>query len=250
MTGTPLKDRPRRKRSRLRKLRNATGRWLGTHMGAAAIKRLSKACHKIELGGEIRREVEAEHGALILAVWHGRGVLAAPFYDTESSTVLVSASSDGSMATKILDDLGYAIIRGSSSRHGVRALREMIKTLKSGKHIAITPDGPQGPMHSIGPGTAFLSRATGVPIMPVGFACDRAWHLKTWDRYTIPRPGARVVACYRRPLQVPRDATTADLADVSRRVREELREAEREAFAHLGLEPDWGDVPEWSPDWT
>lgn len=231
-------------------MRNSTGRWLGYHLGASAIRGLGRVCRKIELEGDVRRQAEAEHGALILAVWHGRGVLAAPFYPTEQATVLVSASSDGSMATKILDDLGYEIIRGSSSRRGVRAVREMIKTLDGGKHVAITPDGPQGPMHSIGPGTAFVARATGVPIMPVGFACDRAWHLNTWDRYTVPRPGARVVACYQEPLEVPRKASTGDLAEISRRLRERLREAERQAFAHLGQEPDWGPVPDWEPDWS
>lgn len=239
----------RRRKSRLRELRNASGRWLGTHLGAAAIKRLSKACRKIELGREIWEVHKERHGALIMATWHGRGVLAAPFFDITEMTVLVSASEDGSMATKILADLGYEIVRGSTSRHGVRALREMMRVLRAGKSLAITPDGPRGPMHAMGPGAAFLSRATGIPIMPVGFACDRAWHLSTWDRYTIPYPGARVVACFHPPIQAPRTATTADLVEVSRHLRDELRAAEREAFAHLGLEPDWGDVPEWVPSW-
>ena len=149
------------------------------------------------------------------------------------------------MATTILAKLGYEIIRGSSSQQGVRALREMLACLEGGKHVAITPDGPRGPMHSMSPGAAFLSRATGTPVLPIGFGLDRARRLDTWDRYTLPRRGARLVSCCGEPIQVPREASGEALAGYSSRIRTAIRDAERRAFAHLELEPDWeGWVPE------
>ena len=87
-----LPSAPRRQRKPLRKLRNAGGRWLGRHFGAAAIAQLARCCRKTELNGEIRQRAEAEHGGLILAFWHGRGVLASPFYRPGNTTALVSAS--------------------------------------------------------------------------------------------------------------------------------------------------------------
>jgi len=240
-----LPSAPRRQRKPLRKLRNAGGRWLGRHFGAAAIAQLGRCCRKTELNGEIRQRAEAEHGGLILAFWHGRGVLASPFYRPGNTTALVSASEDGSMATTILEKLGYEIIRGSSSRGGVRALREMLACLERGKHVALTPDGPQGPMHSMSPGAAFMSRATGVPVLPIGLGIDRARRLDTWDRYTLPRLGSQLVTSCGEPIQVPREASGEALAEYSSRIRAAIREAERKAFAHLGLEPDWAD---WVPD--
>jgi lysophospholipid acyltransferase (LPLAT)-like uncharacterized protein len=169
-------SRPRKRR--LRKLRNTSGRWLGRQFGAAAIVQMARFCRKSELNGSIRERAESEHKGLILAFWHGRGVLASPYYRPGNTAVLVSASEDGSMATTILKRLGYEIIRGSSSRGGVRALREMLACLERGKHVALTPDGPRGPMHSMSPGAAFMSRATGVPVLPIGLR-----------HYPCPAPG-------------------------------------------------------------
>ena len=226
---------------RLRKLRNAAGRRLGTRFGAVAIRALARSWERTELGSEHRLQAERDHPGLLVAIWHGRGVVGAAFYDPRSCQVLVSASEDGSMATTILGRLGYAIIRGSSSRGGVRALREMITCLKGGQHVGITPDGPRGPLHSMSPGLVFLSRATGAPVLPFGMAMDRAWRLNTWDDYCIPKPRARVVAVYRPVIQVPRDADNETLQEYSDRIRESLIDAELEGFAHLGLEPDWED---------
>lgn len=228
-------------RWRLRKLRNAAGRRLGTRFGAVAIRALARSWQRTELGSENRRRAERDHPALLVATWHGRGVMGAAFYDAMSCQVLVSASEDGSMATTILGRLGYEIIRGSSSKGGVRALREMIACLQGGQHVGITPDGPRGPLHSMSPGLVFLSRATGAPVLPIGLAVDRAWRLDTWDDYCIPRPRARVVAVYQPVIHVPRDADNDTLQEYSRRIRQSLIDAEREGFAHLGLEPDWED---------
>lgn len=226
---------------RLRKLRNRAGRWMGTRFGAFVIRTLARTWQRTELGSEHREQAERDHPALLVAMWHGRGVVSAAFYDINSCKVLVSASEDGSMATTILGRLGYEIIRGSSSRGGVRALREMISCLKSGRHVGITPDGPRGPLHSMSPGLVFLARATGTPVLPFGLAVDRAWRLNTWDDYCIPRPRARVVASFRPVIYVPRDADNDALEEYSRRIRESLIDAEREGFRYLGLEPDWAD---------
>ncbi len=243
MTRTPTSIAPRTQRSpsqqAVRRLRRKGGRWLGQRFGAVAIQALAASCQKTELNAQIREQAEREHSALILAFWHGRGVLASPFYRPGNTAALVSASEDGSMATAILQKLGYEIIRGSSSRGGVRALREMLVCLKGGKHVALTPDGPRGPMHSMSPGAAFMARATGRPVLPIGFGVDRARRLDTWDRYTLPRLGSRLVTCCGEPIHVPRDVSGDALGQYSSQIRTQIRAAERKAFSHLGLAPDW-----------
>jgi len=231
-------------RYRWRKTRQRWTRRLAVRFGARFIRYLGGHCTQVELHREHREEVEAQ-GQVLIAIWHGRSAAAAPFFGQDKTAVLVSASEDGKVATSILGQLGYEIIRGSSSRGGVRALRELISALRAGKHVAITPDGPRGPMHSMSPGVAFLSRATATPILPVGVAVDRSWELASWDHYTVPKPSARVVCAYQPAMVVPREASAEELAALSTELRTRLRAAEREAAAHLGLAPDWDAwVPE------
>ena len=84
-----------------------------------------------------------------------------------------------------------------------------------------------------------MSKETGYPILPVGCACDKAWHLNSWDHYTIPKPGARVAVAYAKPIWVPPGADDATIERETERMRELMLDAERRAFKHLGTEPDW-----------
>ncbi len=175
----------------------------------------------------------------ILALWHGRMLLGLPHHGKRGMQVLVSPSSDGDLAKKLLTSYGYRVIRGSSSRRGSRALREMLSALGDGKNIVITPDGPRGPRHSMNPGPAFMACETGKMLIPIGLACDRAWRLKSWDRFTIPKPCARVVIKYEEPITVPRESSEAELEHCTSELKARILQAEVAAFEHLGLPLDW-----------
>jgi hypothetical protein len=159
--------------------------------------------------------------------------------------VLVSPSDDGSLATRALQRFRYRVVRGSLSRAGARALREMAALLTGGGQLVVTPDGPRGPRHSMNVGIAWLARATGAPILAVGIAVDRAWRLRSWDRFTIPKPFARLRVDYADPVQVPTDASDADLEALAANLREQLRNSESVAFHALGVADDLdGDGPQ------
>ena len=83
-----------------------------------------------------------------------------------------------------------------------------------------------------------MSRATGHAILPLGLAAEPAWRLRSWDRFTIPRPGARVALVYGEPMRVPRDADEAAQQAATEELRERMLECERRASERLGLEPD------------
>lgn len=173
-----------------------------------------------------------------MALWHGRMLLGLPHHGGQDLHVLVSRSEDGDISESLLEGFGYRVIRGSSSRGGARALREMLVVLGRGGVLVITPDGPRGPLHSMNPGLAWMARATGHAIVPIGFACDRAWRAKSWDRFTIPRPWSRIVMTYGEAVTVAREATPADLERATETIRERLIEAERGSSAKLGIEAD------------
>ncbi|MEM7518881.1 MAG: lysophospholipid acyltransferase family protein [Planctomycetota bacterium] len=197
---------------------------------------------KVELQNEAALEArEPNEGeeppkGLLLTLWHGRMLAGLQYHRDRDYHVLVSQSGDGDISAKLLAAFGYHIIRGSSSRGASRALREMLGALRQRAVVVITPDGPRGPMHSVNPGTAFMARTSGFGIVPVGFACSNAWRLKSWDRYTIPKPFSRIVMCYGDPQFVAPDANSEQLAEATERMREHLLEVERRAHETLGQE--------------
>jgi len=179
------------------------------------------------------------HDGRLIALWHGRMLLGMPRHRGVGHRVLVSPSDDGSLVVPLLQRFGYGVIRGSSNKSPERALREMLRSLKEGGSIVLTPDGPRGPRHRVNPGPAWMASVTGFPVLTVGAACDRAWRLRSWDAFTIPKPRARVVLSYGEPLFVPRGVDDEALAAASTEIGRRLLAAEEEAFAHLDVERDW-----------
>ena len=226
-------------RKRFRQLRRQTAARLVRWLGSPVLRGLSGTWRMTVLGEENLADAERERRGHFMALWHGRMLLGLPHHGEREWHALVSASQDGEIFSALIERFGYQTIRGSSGSGGTRAVREILAVLERGSVLCITPDGPRGPRHAMHPGLAWLARATGYPVVPVGFACDRAWRLRSWDRFTIPRPGARVVMTYDQPIRVPREAGDAELSSASEAIREGILRAERRGFALLEREPDW-----------
>jgi lysophospholipid acyltransferase (LPLAT)-like uncharacterized protein len=186
-----------------------------------------------------RLDAQLAQGGALICMWHGRMLLGVPLFRRDGFHVLVSKSGDGDLSEELLTAFGYGVLRGSTSRGGARALREMLALLRAGKAVVITPDGPRGPRHSMNPGLAWMARATGYPIFPLGLAADRAWRTRSWDRFTLPKPGARVAAAFGEPVHVERAASDDALRAITVEIGERTLELERAGFARLGVEPDW-----------
>jgi lysophospholipid acyltransferase (LPLAT)-like uncharacterized protein len=97
------------------------------------------------------------------------------------------------------------VIRGSANQSGALALRDQQRMLRDGYSIVTTADGPRGPKYEFKSGTVLMARIAGVPIVPIACAADRAWYLKRWDNFMIPKPFARVVVAVGEPYLVSRD---------------------------------------------
>lgn len=189
--------------------------------------------------GELRDEVLQGPDGCIAVLWHGRMAAAAPIFRGVDATILVSPSGDGDLAETLLGRLGYRTLRGSTGKASVEAIRELRARLERGGTIALTPDGPRGPRHRVNRGAAFLARATGRPVLPIGFAAAPAKHLSSWDRFTVPKPGARVHVSFGDPIPAPARLDDAEHERFGAEVRRRLVDAETEAHARLGVEVDW-----------
>ena len=217
----------------------AFGRGTVGWLGRALLALLAKTWRVEHVGRENFTSAATEGPGCFFSLWHGRMIVALPVFAHKGWHVLVSASGDGDISEKLLEANGYSVIRGSSSKGGARALRQMLGVLDQGAVLFITPDGPRGPMHTMNPGLAFMARATGRKIVPLGFATDKAWHANSWDHFTIPKPFARVCVVYGEPVDVPRGSDEAAQERATELVRERTLEAERRGFEHLGCEVDW-----------
>jgi len=106
--------------------------------------------------------------------------------------VLISRSRDGTLGTEVGRLLGAEVARGSTSRGGGPALRQLVRALAGGSTVLVIPDGPRGPAGELKPGVVALAGLAGVPVLPLAMAVDRGWRLRSWDRMVIPKPFARL----------------------------------------------------------
>lgn len=130
---------------------------------------------------------------VIFAVWHGE-IFPLMFLGRHRKKLgMVSESQDGELIAIILRQMGYQVVRGSSTRGGARGLLQLIHRLQHQKNdVIITPDGPKGPAHHIKPGLIYLALKSRFPIIVVRADTSRAFRLKSWDRFLIPCPGAHI----------------------------------------------------------
>lgn len=116
---------------------------------------------------------------------------------------LISPSSDGDVAANMFARQKITIIRGSATRGGAQALREIYLQIRKEKLSPIvTPDGPTGPLYRCKPGVAMLSQLSGAPMLPLAYAASSCWYLTSWDRFMLPKPFSTIVIAIGQPIQV------------------------------------------------
>ncbi|HEX5634495.1 MAG TPA: lysophospholipid acyltransferase family protein [Gemmatimonadales bacterium] len=146
----------------------------------------------------------------VLTLWHGELLPLLWAHRGEGIAVLISTHADGEVIARIARSLGCRTVRGSSSRGGARALLALVAELEGGHDVAVTPDGPRGPRRTFAPGAVVAAMRAQAPIVALGATADRAWRLRSWDAFVIPKPFARVRVAYGPPTMVtagtPRDA--------------------------------------------
>ncbi|MEX0693981.1 MAG: lysophospholipid acyltransferase family protein [Rhodospirillales bacterium] len=166
----------------------------------------------------------------ILAMWHGR-LLIAPYswQKPRPFRMLISGHRDGELIAYAVKHLGISWIKGSSSKGGAGAFRQMIKALRKGEWVGITPDGPRGPRMRASDGVINLARLSGAPILPLGCGIANGKLLQTWDRFLIPLPFSKGVLIWGEPLWVPRDADEAAIREFRQILEDRISELNRAA---------------------
>jgi lysophospholipid acyltransferase (LPLAT)-like uncharacterized protein len=171
-------------------------------LGRGFLQVLSRTWRIRVVNGEYVRDLRRTGRPFIFALWHGQLLPLLWHHRKEGVLILISEHRDGELVARAAQSLGYGLIRGSSTHGAERALISLVRELKSGHEVAITPDGPRGPAKSFAPGALVAAQRSDSFILPVAASADRAWRLRSWDRFIIPKPFARVTVAYATPTKV------------------------------------------------
>ncbi|CAN5693435.1 lysophospholipid acyltransferase family protein [soil metagenome] len=195
---------------------------LAQHGGAAVIDVLLRTVRfEVENTASYER-FRNEGRPVIFVLWHSRLLPLGYVHRGQGVYGLASLSADGEYIARVLQHWGMPMVRGSSSRGGDTAFREMVRVVRAGHSMSITPDGPRGPREQLTPGVLQLAQLTGAPLIPVSAAANSAWYFNSWDRFLVPRPFARVPVGYGEPLKVPRVATATDVDELALELQRRL----------------------------
>jgi lysophospholipid acyltransferase (LPLAT)-like uncharacterized protein len=134
-------------------------------------------------------------------LWHENLLVPAYLFARCRIAVLISQHRDGELITQVARRLGFEVARGSATRGGASGVRQLLQLARRW-HLAITPDGPRGPRRQLKEGVLHLARWSGLPVVPVGFAYQRPWRTRSWDRLVIPRPGTTLAVYGGLPIQI------------------------------------------------
>lgn len=179
------------------------------------------------------RHVRAEHidgtPRHIVAFWHECILLSLHSRWRKPTTAIISRSKDGELVAQVLALYGADTARGSSSRGGEIAIREVIRDVRAGKNIAVTPDGPKGPRRVVKDGVVYIAQVTGLPVIPFYFTAKSKKRLKSWDGQIVPRPFTKAIYVYGPPIAVPRDGDVEEWRlNIEQTMNELAEEAERD----------------------
>jgi hypothetical protein len=203
--------------------------WLAAACSYLAIQIISATCKiEIEQGKEYLEDMLKNPRPAIFSFWHNT-IFYMVYYHANfiirkglPLNVLISQSKDGELIARTARLCGASTARGSSTRGGRDAFQALLRTIKKDRaSVVTTPDGPKGPVYKFQMGTLILSQSTGAPVIPIGYACTRAWVFRSWDQFIVPKPFSRVAVGIGEPYVVPRKLS--DEAAVERQ-RQELED--------------------------
>jgi lysophospholipid acyltransferase (LPLAT)-like uncharacterized protein len=196
------------------------------------------------LGRTWRFEVLAEEGVTpafhgftpgreIYCFWHQCVLPCAFYFRSTHATILISQSFDGELIARTLELFGYSAVRGSSSRGGQQGMIGMRRVLDEGTPAIFTADGPRGPIYRAKMGPIKLAQLTGAPIGSFHLQPQKAWVIRSWDRFLIPKPFTRIAVSWGLWTMVSEEATTEELDPLRDLLDVALERARERATAHF-----------------
>ena len=205
-------------------------RFIGIRIASSLINVLLKTVRIRVINSDIITELEKQNKKFVVAFWHGSMLVGWYLHRSTGTAALVSKSKDGEILDSILQKWDFNVVRGSSRDGGKAALESMLQLVKDGFNIAITPDGPTGPIYKMKAGAVIVSQRTNVPLLLLGVGIRSKWILKSWDRFEIPKPFTRATAIYSEPFLIPNNLSVEETNEHIQKYEVMLNELQKEAL--------------------
>jgi lysophospholipid acyltransferase (LPLAT)-like uncharacterized protein len=214
---------------------------LAALLGFGIVEGLWRTCRISISGGETLAALVREHRAVVPVFWHQHLLICGRFVAGNPAGLnagfMISPSVDGQAPTMLAQMYGAHVVRGSGSYTGVRAVRGVHQAIvRDGISPGITPDGPRGPRFKFKPGAIFAAQIARKAVVPIAFAAKPAWVLKTWDKFVIPPPFARVCIAIGEPYFPAEKLDDEQMQTAQRELERRMRETYKEAAAALAGE--------------
>ncbi len=174
-------------------------------------------------------ELEEKKSNYVLAFWHGSMLLSWYIHRRRDLVALISKSKDGDLLSNLLKYWNYTVVRGSSTEGGEVALGILIDYAKNNKSIVITPDGPKGPRHKLKAGAVITSKKSGIPLILMGVGFKNKKHLRSWDKFEVPRLFSEANIIYSDPIYIKQDLTYEETSETIKKNEEILNNLHNEA---------------------
>ena len=188
-------------------------------------------------GTEIPEQLFAADKPFLVAFWHGRLLMMSEAWPYKKGfSMVVSQHRDGQLIARTISHLGFGSILGSTTKGGSTVTRAMLRALRDGQCVGLTPDGPQGPRMRVSHGIVQVARLAGVPIVPIAFSARPCRLINSWDRLMVPLPFCRGVIRWGSPIEVPVDVGDAGIRETAKLLEASLNQLVHDLDNSFGLD--------------
>jgi lysophospholipid acyltransferase (LPLAT)-like uncharacterized protein len=213
----------------LRKLKQNTLRSTGKYILPVMIDLLCKSLRIEIVNKEAIDRLEKENKNYVFAFWHGTMLLPWYIQKNKKFAALISKSKDGDLLSRVLKYWNYDVVRGSSSKGGDVALGILVDLARNKKSVAITPDGPRGPVNNFKAGAVVTAKKSGIPLVLAGTAYKKKKFLNSWDRFEVPMFFSKVRIILSDPVYVNKDISYEDTSSLIKKCEEDMRILQQKA---------------------
>lgn len=214
----------------MKKVKQNILRLLGNYFLKSAINLLCKSLKIEKINQEVIDHLQQKNQNYVLAFWHSTMLLPWYVHRNQNFAALTSLSKDGDLLARQLKSWNYKVVRGSSSKGGDIALGIMVDLAKNKYSIAITPDGPRGPVRQFKAGAVITAKKSGIPIVLAGVGFSNKRKLKSWDSFEIPKFFSKAKIVYSEPILVNSELPYEETSEIIKKCEQMLNELQDSAL--------------------
>ncbi len=214
----------------MKKVKQSILRLLGNYFLKSAINFLCKTLKIEKINQQVVDKLNEQNQNYVLAFWHSTMLLPWYVHRNQNFAALTSLSKDGDLLARQLKSWNYKVVRGSSSKGGDVALGIMVDLAKNKYSVAITPDGPRGPVRKFKAGAVITAKRSGIPLVLAGVGFQKKRMLKSWDSFEVPKFFSKAKIVYSEPIFVNSELSYEETSEIIKKCEQILNELQDSAL--------------------